>query len=232
MTHNWQLPPDFIKDYLAACKKAATDDEEFANFRQDPHITTVIENTPKWWADRAMEKMGMTPTMVRYMYTLSLMENLIGFHDSIIEIGGGYGGMYEVIKDEWFKDKYEIAEYDDTDENKSEDELLLWPYTIYDLPEVVSLQKRYLTYRKIPHPSFRTNLKCQAPPADLCLSWCAWSELSYDLRVEYAEKVISKCDHFFICSNYNKQEDLEILSKYFTGIKEYNDELVQNVIYA
>lgn len=212
MTNNWQLPPDFIQEYLDACKLAATDDEAFKNFRKNDRIATIIENTTKEWSDQAMEKMGMTPTMVRYWYTVELIERLIGRFNrdaSIVEIGGGYGGMCRILKDKWVTKRY----------------------TIFDLSEVCGLQSKYLSQYD------ESAIWYFAPWAmdkwgNLCISWCAWSELSYDLRVEYTEKVISKCDHFFICSNYNKAEDLEILSKHFTGIKEYNDELVQNVIYA
>lgn len=208
-TNNWQLPPDYITAYLAACKLAATDDEAFATFRSEPHISTIIENTPQWWADKAMAAMGMTPTMVRYWYTVDLIERLIGImRGVVVEIGGGYGGMCRVISERW--------ELDD--------------YIIYDLPEVTLLQKRYLKQYGVDFSP--AQVSDQTYGVRLCISWCAWSELSYDLRVEYAEKVISRCDHFFICSNYNKKEDLEILSKYFTGIKEYSDELVQNVIYV
>lgn len=209
MQNNWQLPEVFIAQYRAACKLAAIDEKAFANFRNDPHIACVIENTTKEWSDKALEKMGMTPTMVRYWYTANLIELLIGImRGVVVEIGGGYGGMCRVITERW--------ELDD--------------YIIYDLPEVLELQQRYL----IEHGCSASYCERggQFDEARLCISWCAWSELSRELREEYAEKVISKCDHFFICSNYNKQEDLEILSKYFTGIKEYDDELVQNVIYV
>lgn len=229
MTHNWQLPPEFIKDYLAACKKAATDDKAFATFRQDPHIACVIENNTPEHAQKMLDKMSPRyrkmvcynygPTMIRYVYTLMLIEQLIGVTSSIIEIGGGYGGMCEVISCE--------AGLDDCAEDETNDQ-----YTIYDLPEVIGLQKRYLADREIAMPNFMTSLKDPAPPADLCLSWCAWSELDKPLRVEYAFKVISQCKHFFICSNYNKAEDMEILQKYWPiKIKEYDDELVTNVIY-
>lgn len=206
---NWQLPPEFIQEYLDACKLAATDDEAFKNFRKNDRIATIIENTTKEWADIAMEKMGMTPTMVRYWYTAGLIKDLIGYPNSIIEIGGGYGGMCEIVSSE-----FELNEY-----------------IIYDLPEVIELQKRYLKSRHIDLPEFKTDISEFSYCANLCLSWCAWSELSLSMRKEYAFRVISQCKHFFICSNYNKAEDLEILSKYFTGIKEYDDELVTNVIY-
>lgn len=221
---NWQLPETFIAQYRAACKLAAIDDKAFANFRNDPHIACVIENTTKEWSDKALEKMGYTPTMVRYWYIWHLIEtNLPGWNDwieynrsHIIEIGGGYGGQAEVIS-----------------------RITNGHYTIIDLPEVVELQKKYLLSRSIADVKFSIDTQTILYPdqstkryPNLCISWCAWSELSRELREEYAEKVISKCDHLFICSNYNKQEDLEILSKYFTGIKEYSDELVQNVIYV
>lgn len=211
MQNNWQLPETFIAQYRAACKLASIDDNAFANFRNDPHIACVIENTTKEWSDKALDTMGMTPTMIRYWYTLHLLETLLSpkllWDSSIIEIGGGYGGQCKVIDQQ-----YPYARF-----------------TIFDLSEVAELQKRFLDPHGVSFEHYDKPVVIE--PATICISWCAWSELSYDLRVEYAEKVISKCDHFFICSNYNKQEDMEILSKYFTGIKEYDDELVQNVIY-
>lgn len=229
---NWQLPPDFIQEYLDACKLAATDDEAFKNFRKNDRIATIIENTTKEWADRAMDKMGwgpeliesmrdrFTPTQIRYQYIYFLIHSFFRGIDicEYAEIGPGYGGLIEALHDQ------------------SEEQM----FHLFDLPVPAMLQEKYLSkvhgaeslwpyVRWHELHSFTTK---NDELAELCISWCAWSELSYDLRVEYAEKVISKCDHFCICSNYNKAEDLEILSKYFTGIKEYNDELVQNVIYA
>lgn len=226
--NNWQLPPDFIQEYLDACRLAATDDEAFKSFRKNDRIATIIENTTKEWADRALDRMGwlpevikliwddQTPTQVRYHYIKFLIRELFpkDEFENYAEIGPGYGGLIEVLHD------------------RSEEQT----FHLFDLPEPAALQQKYLS--KIPGAEslwpyvLWRDLNDFNSPVDLCISWCAWSELSYDLRVEYAEKVISKCDHFFICSNYNKAEDLEILSKYFTGIKEYNDELVQNVIYV
>lgn len=207
--NDWQLPPDYVQEYRDACLLAATDDEAFKNFRKNDRIATIIENTTKEWADQALDKMGYTPTMIRYWYINDLMKNIYGctIKYDIVEIGAGYGGLCRVLMEEY---------------NGRE-------YTIFDLPEVVALQKRYLSKYAIEPVYHHVPVESEA---DLLISWCAWSELSHDLRVEYAEKVISKCNHFFICSNYNKAEDLEILSKYFTGIKEYDDDLVQNVIYV
>lgn len=208
---NWQLPPTFIQEYLDACKLAATDDKAFAEFRNNDRINTIIENTPQEWADKALKAMDYTPTMIRYIYTFRLMKRLFrpwSFSGkNIVEIGAGYGGQCRII-----------VEFAPPRQ-----------YAIFDLPEVKELQTKYLLKHNI--GGYFPDIK-DFDWANLCISWCAWSELSRELREEYAEKVISKCDHFFICSNYNKEEDKEILSKYFPNIKEYSDDLVENVIYA
>jgi hypothetical protein len=207
---NWQLPDVFIAQYLAACKLAAISDKAFETFRQDPHISTIIENTNKEWADKALDKMGYTPTMVRYWYTRFLIDKLLYKHriKTIVEIGGGYGGMCRVMS--------ETKDLDD--------------YIIIDLPEVGELQNRYLKQYSV-DATIQSGMN-SIFHADLCISWCAWSELSLPLRKEYAEKVISKCDHIFICSNYNLEEDRQILLPYFPDLKEYSDDLVNGVLYA
>lgn len=70
---DWQLPPDFSREYLEACKLAAINDDAFANFRTNDRISCIIENTSKEWADQALDAMGLTPTMIRYLYTCKLM---------------------------------------------------------------------------------------------------------------------------------------------------------------
>jgi hypothetical protein len=228
MNASWQLPEVFIAQYLAACKLASLDDKAFANFRQDPHISCIIENTTKEHADKMLIAMQYdellagalisvyTPTQVRYQYIKHLINKLIENNcETFCEIGPGYGGLIEALHDQ------------------SECQT----FHMFDLPEPQALQEKYLS--KVhgaeslwPYLRWHDLKTPDFVRADLCISWCAWSELSKPLREEYAEKVISKCDHFFICSNYNKQEDMEILSKYFTGIKEYSDDIFQNIIYC
>lgn len=207
------LSPEYRAAFLAACQLAATDDQAFANFRKEPHISTVIENTTHVWSDMAMAAMGWSPTTIRYFYLTNLMKKLIGIPNGVIihEIGAGYGGHCIVLKH-------------------------LYPiglYYIYDLPEVAALQKRYLSTR-------RNGLNFVEWPRigdetifgnSICLSWCAWSELDSETKHQYFEEVISECDHFFICSNGDVKEDKAILSKSF-DVKVYNDHLVQNVLYA
>lgn len=211
---DWQLPEGFMQEYLAECRLAVSDNEVFKTFRTLPKISTIIENTPIWWAEKAMAKMGITPTIVRYQYIWWLMRLLVkGMHERpyhFVEIGGGYGGQSEVILNT-------EAHLD---------------YTIYDLSPVLDLQMKYLRAWDNKKMHFMLPDEPFIDQASLCLSWCAWSELSLENRLWYAENVISKCNHVFICSNYNYEEDKAILLKYFPDLKEYSDDIVSNVLYC
>lgn len=217
MKESWTIPPEFRQQFIDACKEAATDDEAFKNFRKHDRINTVIENTPHWWADQALQAMDITPTMVRYQYCMHLINKLGLLNEfgctsniHVAEIGAGYGGQCKVLCDQFPHAVYEI----------------------YDLPEVSMLQKRWLMQFEI-IPDFHTEIKPPffASPYDLLISWCAWSELTPAMKKEYAEEVIQHAGKIFICANYNLQEDLTILGRFFPDLKVYNDDLVTNVIH-
>lgn len=221
MRDYWLVEEPFKNKFVNACFNAGSNDADFNNFRSDDYINCVIENTNDEWKQKALVILkehdallwdiyrNETPTMVRYAYTAYLLQKLVDgvLNKSIVEIGAGYGGMFKVIYD-----LYSIKSY-----------------TIYDLPEVVKLQQKFLFNVPI-QPIFKTEIS-EETEHDLLISWCGWGELNYEGKKEYAEKVISKCKHFLICSNYNLPEDSQILSEYF-DIKFYKDSLVENVIYA
>jgi len=238
----WQVGEDFKQKFLDECKLAATDDEAFSIFRSMNRIHTVIENSNEEWKNKAfdllkgkftseewhrfgssdnygtgsvlitgIEKNYLTPTTVRYAYTLSLIVKLLGkpINPTVIEIGAGYGGQCKIIHD------------------------ICHPvslnYTIYDLPEVQLLQKRFLNNFGI-NPIFK-QLPDEIEGSDLIISWAGWAELDKETKIEYYNKVISKCDRYFICSNYNFDEDWKILSANDEQLREYKDELCQGIIY-
>lgn len=212
MKESWQLPEQFKEEFISSCAKAANDSEAYKTFLEDDRINTVIENTPQWWAEKALFKMVETrPTKVRYSYTHWLIRKLIGKIDGmgIVEIGAGYGGQCEVINEELLFD--------------------FKSYIIYDLKEVVELQKKYLHSRNI-YPQFRSEIK-SIQHCDFLLAWCSWSELDYDTRQDYVDKVISKADHFLICANMDYESCLEQLKDIHPDLKTYSDELVENIIY-
>lgn len=227
MKESWLLENNFRQEFLDFCKLASEQDDVFKVFKNNDRIKTIIENTNQEWSDKAIrimneedsyiEKLAIerTPTFVRYLYTIFLINKIFKIevysNRSIVEIGGGYGGMRMACD--------LIHEYN------------ILSYKIYDLPEVKQLQKRYLRQYSLEEDTEFANGIEESEPHDLLISWCAWSELDKATKEEYAEKVISKAKHFFICSNYNLPEDKEILSKYFSDINEYSDELVMGVLW-
>lgn len=221
MKESWQIDPQFRQEFLDFCELAASDDEVFKTFRENDRIRTIIENNTdehslkiiKWLWDNKFyiaDPEEYTPTEVRYIYTIKLHNKLFGriWENSIIEIGGGYGGQCAM----WKRIERDFSNY-----------------SIYDLPQVQKLQARYLKDFGIT-PVFPDGIP-EAPEHDLLISWCAWSELDIKTRIEYFEKVIRKAKRFIICSNYNFHEDLGIIASYGIIPKVYNDELYSNIIY-
>ncbi len=243
MKQSWLLPPDYVDDFLFFCAKAATNDEVFSAFRQHGQVGCIIENSNEEWAKRSWAKLSEThlsllhkkfvtsdsygkpqmvdlganvqlsPTTVRYVYILHLIEKLIGnlTNQTIVEIGAGYGGQCKIIKD-----VYQVKDY-----------------VVYDLPEVQALQKKYLSKFGI-ECTFKDGIQ-EIENCDLLISWCAWAELNLETKKDYFDKVISKAKRFLICSNWSReQEDLDILRQSFPNVETYQcpDGLYTNVLYS
>lgn len=222
MKESWQLDPTFKQEFLDFCELAASDDEVFKTFKDNDRIKTIIENSTEEYKLKTIEWINddneadqkylysLTPTEIRYIYITELKLKFFGFSKdhSIVEIGGGYGGLIYAFDRYLHRERY---------------------YTIYDLPEVQKLQARYLKDFGI-KPIFPDGIP-EAPEHDLLISWCAWSELDLTTRKEYFEKVISKAKRFIICSNYNFYEDMGIITSYGILPKVYSDELYSNIIY-
>lgn len=238
------LEESFVDRYTDACREAATDENAFKVFRQHPVIHTVIENGNEEWLrkvyayllveyptvmdvllDRFLmsDMVGgpktyeveagvfLSPTTVRYILTLSYLYKLYGNlnNKKIVEIGGGYGGQYKIIRDAFTPKEY----------------------IIYDLDEALELQTKFILhfYNTVPTIA-RASIIPVLDQADLVISWCGWSELDLFTRVKYKDRVIRKADHFFICSNYNFDEDYELLQG-IGPVKVYKDEFNTNIIY-
>lgn len=244
MKSNWMLEESFVDRYTDACREAVANDNAFKVFRQHPVIHTVIENGNEEWLRKVYsyllvqyptqmdilldwflmsDMVGgpktyevetgifLSPTTVRYMLTLSYLYKFFGNLNGkkIVEIGGGYGGQYKIIRDAFTPKEY----------------------IIYDLDEALELQTKFVHhfYNTVPTPA-RVQHIPEIDHADLVISWCSWSELDFITRVGYVERVIGKADHFLIASNYNVEEDLQVL-QVIGPVKVYNDEFNQNIIY-
>lgn len=120
----------------------------------------------------------ISTTTLRYIHILSDLIALFGSLDgkSIVEIGGGYGGMCKILCG-----YFQIGEYH-----------------IYDLKEPVALQKRYL--REVPHVFFHPvdDGIDSAESHDLLISTWALDELDMEVQQSYLKSVLSKSKHGYI----------------------------------
>jgi len=227
---SWKLDKKNTTSYLEICQRAVDDEETFANFRQMDPINMIIENSPEksgreYWNcinDRhprllphfdkfqTSDDIGnpakmfvgdyvLSPSTLRYIKTLGDLDNFFGSLSgmTIAEIGAGYGGLCKIIHD-----VYTPADYH-----------------IFDLPEPIALQKKFLS-------SFGINPITDEYPdeIDLLIAMYSWSELSEELQVEYLNKVIKKAKNCYIMLNYDMDSCYQLLMDAFpsANISDWN----------
>lgn len=124
----------------------------------------------------------ISPTTLRYMKILGDMIEIYDTleNETIIEVGGGYGGQCKIISDEFaYKN-----------------------YTIIDLPEVVGLINRCLLINNVPNAKAITLEELDGNEWGLFISNYAFTELPSELQRVYIERVIKKCTHGYIICNF------------------------------
>ena len=128
------------------------------------------------------EKLCISPTTLRYIYTAIDIERNIGLgrNESVVEIGVGYGGQAAVLES-----LYEVSNYD-----------------AFDLPEVISLANIYLKKinSRIRFDS-RDIHRAQDKAWDIVISNYAFSELNKDLQVRYLDTILSKTSRGYMIMN-------------------------------
>jgi hypothetical protein len=147
---------------------------------------------------------SVSPSTLRYVKVLGdLIYAGIASGDAIVEIGGGYGGQALVIR------------------NK-----ILWQsYTIFDLPEVQSLQKRYLREHDLNDIRWGIpGIGQSGDPWDFCISNYAFSECNKEMQDWYLEHVILKSKAGYMTCNF--------ISSQF-GVDSYSqEELLSKIPYS
>jgi hypothetical protein len=141
----------------------------------------------------------ISPSTLRYIKTLGDLHHHFGPLSgmAIAEIGGGYGGLCKIIHDVYAPSDYYL----------------------FDLPEPLALQKKFLSKFGI------TPVTDEYPEQiDLLIAMYSWSELSDELQEEYLNKVISKAKNCYIMLNYDIEGSYEKLRKDFPNadIKDYH----------
>lgn len=128
------------------------------------------------------EKLCISPTTLRYIYTAIDIERTIGLgrNESVVEIGVGYGGQAAVLES-----LYKVSNYD-----------------AFDLPEVISLANVYLKKinSRIRFDS-RDIHRAQDKVWDIVISNYAFSELNKDLQIRYLDSILSKTSRGYMIMN-------------------------------
>jgi len=128
------------------------------------------------------EKLCISPTTLRYIYTAIDIERTIGLgrNESVVEIGVGYGGQAAVLES-----LYKVSNYD-----------------AFDLPEVISLANVYLKKinSRIRFDS-RDIHRTQDKVWDIAISNYAFSELNKDLQIRYLDSILSRTSRGYMIMN-------------------------------
>jgi putative sugar O-methyltransferase len=206
---SWTLQEEASHPYLNSCRRAASDPRHFEVFKQDPAYRHVLEHVPfeegqKYldaikidYADKLEEikendKLGspytfdypnvgnISPTTLRYIKNTSDIVNKFGTNfKSIVEIGGGYGGLCKVLSS--------FVDFES--------------YLLIDLEEPNLLSRKYLSNFDLPTLSHRAEEIEVLESFDLLISNYAFSELDRETQLEHIDKFVRKSDRFYMMYN-------------------------------
>ena len=207
---SWTLQESAVTPYLSACRAAAQGSDFFKNFKSHPAYRHVLEHVSyeegqlyldeididyKDVLDEVKEndKLGtpiqcsydgvgmISPTTVRYLKNTSDIVNKFGTSfDSIVEIGGGYGGLCKVLSS--------FVEFEQ--------------YLLLDLEECNMLSRKYLSHFDLPTMSYRAEEIVDVEDNfDLLISNYALSECNRETQMMYIERFVKKSDKFYLMHN-------------------------------
>ena len=207
---SWTLQESAVTPYLSACRAAAQGSDFFKNFKSHPAYRHVLEHVSyeegqlyldeididyKDVLDEVKEndKLGtpiqcsydgvgmISPTTVRYLKNTSDIVNKFGTSfDSIVEIGGGYGGLCKVMSS--------FVKFEQ--------------YLLLDLEECNMLSKKYLSHFDLPTMSYQPEEIVDVEENfDLLISNYALSECDRETQMMYIERFVKKSDKFYIMHN-------------------------------
>ena len=229
-----------VKSYRNICLAAATDDKVFNTFRVHP---AYAYNLGEWQDDtrkialdiikneypdllahvkkfEESERFGgpvihktelgnFSDPTIRYIRTLGNIRSQVGPLDNfnIVEIGAGYGGQCKIISD-----AFNVKSY-----------------TLVDLPEVLALDKKFLTKLHVPNVRYIPGETVQPGTTyDLIISNFAFAECERTIQQTYIDTIIKDAKRGFIIYNFDghpsqdynpirpyfKDEIISILGKY------------------
>ena len=207
---SWTLQDSAVTPYLSACRAAAQGSDFFKNFKSHPAYRHVLEHVSMEEGHQYLDEIeidykdkldeikenylygtpiqcsydgiGMiSPTTVRYLKNTSDIVNKFGTSfDSIVEIGGGYGGLCKVMSS--------FVKFEQ--------------YLLLDLEECNMLSRKYLSHFDLPTMSYQAEEIVNVEDNfDLLISNYAMSECNRETQMMYIERFVKKSDKFYLMHN-------------------------------
>ena len=206
----WTLEQSSIDSYLSACRSAAQASDFFKTFKNNQAYRHVLEHVSyeegQQYLDeieleyedkldeiKENDKLGtpitcsydgvgqISPTTVRYLKNTSDIVTKFGTSfDSIVEIGGGYGGLCKVMSS--------FVKFEQ--------------YLLLDLEECNMLSRKYLSHFDLPTMSYQAEEIVDVEDNfDLLVSNYALSECNRETQMMYIERFVKKSDKFYLMHN-------------------------------
>ena len=210
MSDTWTLQDEAATPYLNVCNYAANSDEFFKQFKSHPAYRHVLEHVSFEEGQQYLKEIDIdyldkleevkendslgspviyeypsvgeiSPTTIRYIKNTSDIINKFGnSFDSIVEIGGGYGGLCKVLSS--------FIKFEQ--------------YLLLDLEECNLLSRKYLSHFNLPTLSYRSEEIDEIDENfDLLISNYALSECHKEVQQDYIERLIKKSNNFYIMHN-------------------------------
>ena len=210
MSDTWTLQDEAATPYLNVCNYAANSDEFFKQFKSHPAYRHVLEHVSFEEGQQYLKEIDIdyldkleevkendslgspviyeypsvgeiSPTTIRYIKNTSDIINKFGTSfNSIVEIGGGYGGLCKVLSS--------FIKFEQ--------------YLLLDLEECNLLSRKYLSHFNLPTLSYRSEEIDEIDENfDLLISNYAFSECHKEVQQDYIERFIKKSNNFYIMHN-------------------------------
>lgn len=229
MIEDWKIDKNFREKFIQAVQKAFSTD--LKDFRRDPYICTVIENSTQAGAMVDIEYINKN-----YRYLWNYVEKYrtsdkVGNPDIFYfeKIGNFSPSTIRYIKALGDVEKYfcglegsHIAEIGPGYGGFAKiihDKIMPNPvkYTCFDLIDCFEMQGKFLNKFNI-HPTFGRIDDLRPPNCfDLIIASCSWSELELPLRVKYIDNVISRARNGYFILNYDTEENIQLLKEKLPG---------------
>ena len=210
MSDTWTLQDEAATPYLNVCNYAANSDEFFKQFKSHPAYRHVLEHVSYEEGQQYLKEIDIdyldkldevkendslgspviyeypsvgeiSPTTIRYIKNTSDIITKFGTSfNSIVEIGGGYGGLCKVLSS--------FIKFEQ--------------YLLLDLEECNLLSRKYLSHFDLPTLSYRSEEIDEIDENfDLLISNYAFSECHKDVQLDYIERFVKKSNNFYMMHN-------------------------------